>query len=849
MLIARVREGDSEAFGELYTRHVTSARRLAHVLSGNTSDAEDLVAEAFTKVLAGLRGGGGPEQAFRAYLLTTVRHVRYDRARREKRVETTDDIESFEQAVEGEIDPTIDALERSYAARAFSKLPERWRAVLWHTEVEGESPAQVAPLLGLTANAVAALAYRARERLRQGYLAEHITLTGSPRCHWTGEHLPGYVRAGLAGRERSKVEDHLSECAECRRLHRELTEANVGLRGVLAPILLGAAAPGYLAGASAKVGIAAWFTGLTATVVGTAKTAWWWLSTLPTRLAQRYGGGNVAAAAGILLAAFLGISIFTGIAMMQPSGPRYSAQLPLPAPAQTPPVVPPPIEPQPSQPVMKPVLPPTRLTPTKSTRPTPAPTRTDPARPGPTKGPVPAAPVALRPDISAGDLVAGSPGTLPITVGGRGESTTESTTLEELVLKPAAPLKPTAALEPAAAAEPAAVSKQAAAPWTLRVSFPQGVVLAGKQAGDGWVCAAAPSGATCTRKRTTSGSTARLPIRVAAEVTGYQKIVANVDDVVREFRVPIAPAGMRVAYAGTGRLAVALAGNTLVSCADRPACLRTDNNLLPMSPLLPTVGEPDAPAGLAKVAAPAGPKAVSGAQLDLPKGAKVRWAGLTLVTGGRTAPDLVVLHGPSGEWQPQRLKVTKGSGPRASMNGFADVTALLRRGEGGNWWVAAAAKQLPKGAAAYAGWTLAVAYELPGAPVVEVAVHLGQVALQGKTPLSVRVPADHQTSVGYAIFDGDRNLLGDTLSLGSRVVGEPGNLANGTSTSANALLCAAITGTCPWRTPGLDIDSHAGVVDSTGVISLKAGDDPFVLGLLAVSTRIGTVEAPSGRIG
>jgi len=38
--------------------------------------------------------------------------------------------------------------------------------VLWHSEIEGARPAEVASLLGLTANGVAVLAYRAREGLR-----------------------------------------------------------------------------------------------------------------------------------------------------------------------------------------------------------------------------------------------------------------------------------------------------------------------------------------------------------------------------------------------------------------------------------------------------------------------------------------------------------------------------------------------------------------------------------------------------------------------------------------------------------------------------------------------------------
>ena len=249
-LISLVRGGDTDAFGRLYERHVLAARRLARVLTRDPSDADDLIAETFTKVLAALRAGRGPDNAFRTYLLTTLRHACYDRVRRDRRVHYTDDLTSYEQPSTPD-DPLVSGLESSYAARAFARLPQRWRTVLWHTEVEGETPAQIAPLLGLTPNGVAALAYRARERLREMYLQEHIELTGSPQCHWTGTHLAGYVRARLPRRDRSKVEDHLAGCAACRVLHRELTEVNSGLRGVLAGLLLGSAAPGYLAAHSA----------------------------------------------------------------------------------------------------------------------------------------------------------------------------------------------------------------------------------------------------------------------------------------------------------------------------------------------------------------------------------------------------------------------------------------------------------------------------------------------------------------------------------------------------------------------------------------------------------------------
>ena len=66
-LIAAVRGGDVDAYGELFARHVDAARRLARQLAG-PGDADDLVSDAFAKVLTVLQRGGGPDLAFRAYL-------------------------------------------------------------------------------------------------------------------------------------------------------------------------------------------------------------------------------------------------------------------------------------------------------------------------------------------------------------------------------------------------------------------------------------------------------------------------------------------------------------------------------------------------------------------------------------------------------------------------------------------------------------------------------------------------------------------------------------------------------------------------------------------------------------
>ncbi|GFJ77903.1 sigma-70 family RNA polymerase sigma factor [Phytohabitans houttuyneae] len=244
-LIAAVRGGDTAAYESLYRRHVEAARRMTRTLVPDPADVEDLVAEAFAKLLATLEEGGGPESAFRPYLLTTIRRLFYDRTRRVRRESVTGDPEAHDPGVPF-VDTAVQGMEYTFVARAFARLPEHWQTVLWHTEVEGENPADVAPLMGLTPNGVAAMAYRARERLRQYYLQEHIAADPDDECRWSIERLGAHVRSGLSRRDSRRVESHLDECRRCHLLFVELAEVNAGMREVLAGALLAGSAGAYL---------------------------------------------------------------------------------------------------------------------------------------------------------------------------------------------------------------------------------------------------------------------------------------------------------------------------------------------------------------------------------------------------------------------------------------------------------------------------------------------------------------------------------------------------------------------------------------------------------------------------
>ncbi|MGH3472912.1 MAG: sigma-70 family RNA polymerase sigma factor [Nocardioidaceae bacterium] len=249
-LIAAVRGGDIQAYGLLFARHRQAAIRLARQIAGS-SDADDLVSDAFAKVLNVLRHGGGPDVAFRAYLLTAVRRLHVDRIRAGKHLVTTDEMEAFDPGVPFR-DPALSEFENSAAAKAFASLPERWQLVLWHLEVEGQKPADIGPLLGLSANSVSALAYRAREGLRQAYIQMHLADTGDEDCRWVTERLGAHVRNGLSKRDAAKVDEHLKGCTRCAAAYLELTDVNSNLSAIVAPLLLGTAAAGYLTSTSSS---------------------------------------------------------------------------------------------------------------------------------------------------------------------------------------------------------------------------------------------------------------------------------------------------------------------------------------------------------------------------------------------------------------------------------------------------------------------------------------------------------------------------------------------------------------------------------------------------------------------
>ena len=144
-LVLRAQDGDHDAFIELFRRHAGPAWRLALAVSGSTEIAATAVSKGFTLTLVRLHR--------RTVTLAVPFRV----------LVTRTSGEAAASASRGNESPAESPNELS---DAFYMLPEKWRAALWLTIAEGGSPAQIAPVIGLSEEGTASLVDRASDGLR-----------------------------------------------------------------------------------------------------------------------------------------------------------------------------------------------------------------------------------------------------------------------------------------------------------------------------------------------------------------------------------------------------------------------------------------------------------------------------------------------------------------------------------------------------------------------------------------------------------------------------------------------------------------------------------------------------------
>lgn len=781
-LLQQVRAGNAAAYGKLYERHVAAARALARQLVRRT-EVEDVVAESFTKILGLVGRGGGPESGFRTYLLTVVRRTVHDRSRIESHQVTTGEIEEYDPGVPF-VDPALVGLEKSLIAKAFLSLPERWRAVLWHTEVERCRPAEVAPLLGLSPNGAAALAYRAREGLRQAYLQIHLGSPPKHDCRPVLGKMGAYVRDGLTRRDAKEVDEHVGACEECNGVLLELTDVNRGLRVMVGPLVAGPIFGGYAATLAKSAAGGRGASGLLRRFGGGGAGG------LLRRFGRLWRGPRrqqaaMAGSMAVTVAVAAGLLLFTDekpisrpTAAVPVAGPPPFAGEPMPAP------VPVPLQSEEPARVRPPARSPAKI-----------------KEPGKAR---------LRATVEAlGSLVRARPGIVGLRLRNYGEAPSEE--------------------------------------LTALVDLPSGVTLVPParhddhdtvRAADGWACRPSGHDARCARAPLAAGQGTALflRVRVAAQApqgagpavrvdSGPLRVTAQAEDGVRTTGAP-------ARFATDGKVAVRAIGNSLLTCPETGSgCAEArsrqrgqrDNDLWPMTAL----DQDDS----------SGTGASSGAELSLPKGSKVVWAGLYWSASATTAGPIKVR--PPGRRQYTLVKPDDvalrelPSGP--VYQAYADVSELAAASQrNGTWW--AADMPMEEGVSRHAGWSLVLIVTDPAEPysqamVLDAATVVGGPARRVRIPLGGLSPAASPARVELVTWEGDADLKGDKVSLGSGAIAPEGG-----DRDASNVFDESSTGAAEM-TFGVDVDTVGAELGADPGLTIATDKDVVLFGVAALSVR------------
>ncbi|MGW2432596.1 ricin-type beta-trefoil lectin domain protein [Streptomyces sp. NPDC001640] len=237
--------------GELLDRHWESAYVYARLCTDGAHPAGMLTTAAFTRLFEDSAGQGGPTAAWRPQLLVTVRRLAGQWDTDHRRSLLHPDLRSRPDSAERAALRLLPSENRRLVSRAFQRLPEPARCLLWHVEVECEEPAVPAALLGIDPLDAVMRLERARELLREVCLDIHRESAPDEGCRRYARLLDVSLRRNGTPLD-PDLRLHMDGCAHCHNAAEQLDGFHKRLALLLAEGVLGWGAQAYLDAKSAQ---------------------------------------------------------------------------------------------------------------------------------------------------------------------------------------------------------------------------------------------------------------------------------------------------------------------------------------------------------------------------------------------------------------------------------------------------------------------------------------------------------------------------------------------------------------------------------------------------------------------
>lgn len=181
-LVERAINNDTEAFGELYMRHLDAIYRYIYFRVDDARDAEDLTEQVFLKAWEALPGYERQGYPFTSWLYRIAHNAVIDHYRRKKPTVSMSPLPELElnTSQPNTLDQVIEAEEASMLAEAITLLPEEQQQVIILRFIEGLRHAEIAEIMDKSKGACRTIQYRALNALSR-------LLTGSTEARGNDE--------------------------------------------------------------------------------------------------------------------------------------------------------------------------------------------------------------------------------------------------------------------------------------------------------------------------------------------------------------------------------------------------------------------------------------------------------------------------------------------------------------------------------------------------------------------------------------------------------------------------------------------------------------------------------------
>nr|WP_279587626.1 sigma-70 family RNA polymerase sigma factor [Lysinibacter cavernae] len=234
-MLASFRAGNADAMDTLFSLYQPYALQHAARYASAQMPSEDIVSEAFIRVIQAIRNGKGPTVSLWWYLVTAMKSVAITHGPSLQRTVNVE-AETLERLADEQAEEPEKAFGQSCVVEAFNRLPTRWQTVVWCRDVEGFSLAETAATLGISSNAVGALHSRARKGFRLEYLGVLAAEETAEQCVPFVEELASSSTSAQAS---PLLSAHLAGCADCRSKRAELSKIQGRFARALAAVVPG----------------------------------------------------------------------------------------------------------------------------------------------------------------------------------------------------------------------------------------------------------------------------------------------------------------------------------------------------------------------------------------------------------------------------------------------------------------------------------------------------------------------------------------------------------------------------------------------------------------------------------